>query len=381
MAFDFQKLGRDSCGIAKAQTSTLPQHLNVAFNEFLKEERLDIEGIKKRISELKSEHSKLKNAINNYSAEKKTLVDVAIPRIESDIIDTQNRIDKLEEDDVETPLSEYLPLVIGAFITICLTLFLFVFYSSTAYGTYFGISCNQEGLIDFDVFSKAKNKGGLVLILIILFPMIFLGLGFLIHDALKKKKFILIAFMLLITLIVDFIIGYKITQELYRCRYDEGSDPNLLPWNFSMIFNDSNFYLILASGFAAYVLWGALLNYTLNQLAEIEPNNVILKQIEQLQSRLGQLRTELDDNNKKINDIEAKIKSNESNADVLSRQINAFENGGIIPIDTARLKAKIGMFMQGWVSYIELMFPETANLTNESIRESENWLKNKIQSL
>ena len=377
MTFDFQKLGRDSCGKANAQTSTLEQHLNVAYDEFLKEERLDIEGIKKRISELKDEVSKFGSAINNYLSNKKNLTDIKIPRLESDISKTQSEINKLEESDVETSLSEYLPLVIGAFITICLTLFLFVFYSSVAYGTYFGISCDQKGIIDFDVFSKAKNKGGLVLTLIVLFPMIFLGLGFLIHDAIKKKKFLIVGIMLIVTLLVDFIIGYKLSHELYLCN-----ESNTKVWEFGMIFQESNFYFVLVSGFAAYVLWGALLNYTLNQLAEIEPDKVVQKQIEQLQNKLAQYEAELDICRKEVNEIDAKIASNQANVAAINSKINAFENGGTIPIDTARLKAKTGMFMQGWVSYIELMQPQTAGtLTNASIIESDNWLNQKIQSL
>ncbi|MDZ4667463.1 MAG: hypothetical protein SGJ00_06215 [bacterium] len=76
--------------------------------------------------------------------------------------------------------------------------------------------------------------------MIILFPVIFLGLGFLIHDALEKQKYFFITGLLSFPLIVDAIIGYKISQSICAKEFNAGLSDQL--WQFNMIYSDINFY-------------------------------------------------------------------------------------------------------------------------------------------
>ncbi|MBK7740473.1 MAG: hypothetical protein IPI42_07925 [Saprospiraceae bacterium] len=74
-----------------------------------------------------------------------------------------------------------------------------------------------------------------------------LGLGFLIHDALEKQKYLFITGLLTFTLIVDAIIGYKISQSIHNNEFNAGLTNEL--WRFDMIYSDINFYLVIALGF------------------------------------------------------------------------------------------------------------------------------------
>ena len=181
----------------------------------MKDTKLDAEGIKQRITRLEAEVLQKKNAKENAKAE-----------LESLDLQKESKDKKIEELEIErinlkedgAPTGDMIPFVISSFIVILLTCYLFVFYSSTGYSALFGLKNNAKvtaAIINPDTFSDASAKGGGVLAAIILFPVIFLGLGFLINDALEKKKYGIISLLLFFTLIVDAIMGYKITEALH----------------------------------------------------------------------------------------------------------------------------------------------------------------------
>lgn len=260
---DSEKITYTQLGFRSAQKSqsapdAIEGYLEIVYDKFLEEQKLDEQGLKDRISKLKAEvqqeKARKQDAIAEINANKRNKEDKEkeIEELELEKIDIRNG---------EGETADTTPFIIGAFITLLLTLYLFVFYSSSGYSAFYGIKPGSLGFINPNVFADATNKGGGVIALIILFPVIFLGLGFLIHDSLEKnkklddenkpKQYGVIITLLLITLIADAFIGYKISEGVHNNEFNAGRTDEL--WKFNMIFSDINFYLVLILGFVVYV--------------------------------------------------------------------------------------------------------------------------------
>lgn len=379
--------GFQSATNSQSNPESIDGYLNKVYDKFLEDQKLDETGVKNRISRLREEVILEKSRKNDLQAE--------ITTYNANKIDKENEIQELELERIdikngEGELGDTTSFIIGAFITTLLTLYLFVFYSSSGYSSFYGIKQGSLGFINANVFSDALNRGGGVFALIILFPVIFLGLGFLIHNALeenkglvkegKSQKYGLISVLLFITFIADAFIGYKIAEGVHNNEFNAGRTNEL--WNFNMIFSDINFYLVLILGFVVYVIWGFLLNYVLSHSylkTENEKTKIMLGNIS---NRIQEKRNELNIILSKIAKAESDILSCNAKIEDKEKNISGYETGDI-PINISTLKAAIGDFMGGWQYFTNGNFnsDEALKLNNEAIRVQTNWMKSKIENL
>lgn len=379
--------GFQSATNSQSNPESIDGYLNKVYDKFLEDQKLDETGVKNRISRLREEVILEKSRKNDLQAE--------ITTYNANKIDKENEIQELELERIdikngEGELGDTTSFIIGAFITILLTLYLFVFYSSSGYSSFYGIKKGSLGFINANVFSDALNRGGGVFALIILFPVIFLGLGFLIHNALeenkglvkegKSQKYDLISVLLFITFIADAFIGYKIAEGVHNNEFNAGRTNEL--WNFNMIFSDINFYLVLILGFVVYVIWGFLLNYVLSHSylkTENEKTKIMLGNIS---NRIQEKRNELNIILSKIAKAESDILSCNAKIEDKEKNISGYETGDI-PINISTLKAAIGEFMGGWQYFTNGNFnsDDALKLNNEAIRVQTNWMNSKIENL
>jgi len=389
---DSEKITYTQLGFRSAQKSqsapdAIEGYLEIVYDKFLEEQKLDEQGLKDRISKLKAEvqqeKARKQDAIAEINANKRNKKDKEkeIEELELEKIDIKNG---------EGETADTTPFIIGAFITLLLTLYLFVFYSSSGYSAFYGIKPGSLGFINPNVFADATNKGGGVIALIILFPVIFLGLGFLIHDSLEKnkklvdnnkpKQYGVIITLLLITLIADAFIGYKISEGVHNNEFNAGRTDEL--WKFNMIFSDINFYLVLILGFVVYVIWGFLLNYVLSHPYLKTESEKIKLMIENINNRIGEKRKELSDIIAKIHKLEGELVTIDNKVEEKQKDIIGYENG-VIPINIASLKGSIGEFMGGWQNYTHgnSSHSKATNLIENSIKNQNAWLQKKLESL
>jgi hypothetical protein len=389
---DSEKITYTQLGFRSAQKSqsapdAIEGYLEIVYDKFLDEQELNEQGLKDRISKLKAEvqqeKARKQDAIAEINANKRNKEDK-----EKEIEDLE--LEKIDIKNGEGETADTTPFVIGAFITLLLTLYLFVFYSSSGYSAFYGIKQGSLGFINPNVFADATNKGGGVIALIILFPVIFLGLGFLIHDSLEKnkkladdnkpKQYGVIITLLLITLIADAFIGYKISEGVHNNEFNAGRTDEL--WKFNMIFSDINFYLVLILGFVVYVIWGFLLNYVLSHPYLKTESEKIKLMVENINTRIGEKRKELTDIIAKIHKLEGELVTIDNKVEEKQKDIIGYENG-VIPINIASLRGSIGEFMGGWQNYTHgNSTPARAtNLIENSIKNQNAWLQNKLESL
>lgn len=380
-------LGFRSAQNSQSAPDAIEGYLEIVYDKFLEEQKLDEQGLKDRISRLKAdvqqEKEKKQAAIAEINANKRNKEDK-----DKEIEELELQKIEIRNGDGET--ADTTPFIIGAFITLLLTLYLFVFYSSSGYSAFYGIRPGSLGFINPNVFADATNKGGGVIALIILFPVIFLGLGFLIHDSLEKNKKLVedkkprqngvIITLLLITLIADAFIGYKIAEGVHNNEFNAGRTDEL--WYFDMIFSDINFYLVLILGFVVYVIWGFLLNYVLSHPYLKTESEKIKLMIEIINNKISEKKKERSDIYAKIHKMEGELVTIDNKVEELQRDIIGFENG-VIPINIASLKGSIGEFMGGWQNYTygNSSHSKATNLIEISIRNQNAWLQKKLESL
>ncbi len=381
----YTQLGFRSAQKSQSSPEAIDGYLAIVFDKFLEDQKLDEQGLKDRISKLRAEvqqeRSKKQDAIAEINANRRNKEDKEkeIEELELEKIDIKNG-------DGES--GDTTSFVIGAFITLLLTLYLFVFYSSSGYSAFYGIKPGSLGFINPNVFADATNKGGGVISLIILFPVIFLGLGFLIHDALEKIKsgknkissIVTILVLLFITFVADAFIGYKISEGVHVNDFNSGRTDKL--WEFNMIFSDINFYLVLILGFVVYVIWGFLLNYVLGHSYLKTESEKVKLMLEKVNNRISEKRKELTDVISRIHKLESDIVTIDNKIEEKQKDIIGYENG-VIPINVASLKGSVGEFMGGWQNYTfgNLSYTKAQVFIDEAIKRQNAWLENKIQSL
>lgn len=383
----YTQYGFRSAQKSQSNPEGIDGYLNNVYDKFLEEQKLDEQGLKDRISKLKAELQQEKTKKNDANAE------ISSNKRNKD--DKEKQIEELELEKIdikngEGEIGDTSSFVIGSFITLLLTMYLFVFYSSSGYSAFYGIKQGSLGFINPNVFTDAMNKGGGVIALIILFPVIFLAMGFYIHVSIennkklnlenKRSEYGIIGSLLLVTLIADVFIGYKISQGVHTNNFNAGLTNET--WKFKMIFSDVNFYLVLVLGFVVYVVWGFLLNFVLSHSYLKTENEKVKLMIENVNNKITEKRKELSDIISKTHKFESEIITSESKIQEKEKDIIGYENG-VIPINISSLKGSVGEFMGGWQNYTNGNFynDDALRLNNDAIKAQSLWLVNKIENL
>lgn len=250
-------------------------------------------------------------------------------------------------------------LIFGVIILIFLTLFLFLFYSSSIYSVFFGVPEDSLGFIIPDVFGSALENGLSSFLIIALLPMLFLCLGYVMHNIIdqnkkrkengKKKEYVTLIGIVIVAFLADAIIGYKISEAVHHNKYVAGETESL--WRFNMIFSDVNFYLILTLGFATYIIWGICLHQVLSHPALKTLDEVTKEHIKKIEDKIAfeeNLISEINQTtalkNQQIHSIKEKINK-------LQQEIIDIRKGMVsINIDT--IKGYVGAFKNGWITFL-----------------------------
>lgn len=378
----YHAYGFKSAQNAKSMPEAVIYGLDNVYETFIEEQKLDAKGIKDRIDKLRAEVQQARAKKNETQAEIVTCENL---KLEKGKQIEELELEKIDIRNGEGETGDTIPFVIGAFITVLLTFYLFTFYSSSGYAALYGV---KEGTISWISNPFAEISGGSIAI-VILFPVIFLGLGFLIHDALEKNKklvsqnkpqrFLTISLLLFITLIADAFIGYKISQGVHNNEFNAGLIQE--QWQYTMVFSDINFYIVLLLGFVVYVIWGFLLNFVLS-------HSYLKTESEKIKILLENISRKIDEKRAELADIVAKINSQSNHLLSLDDEISGKRNdiigyeNGVIPVNIPSLRAAVGEFMGGWGSYTHGFFGEKADdMLKLTEQRKEEWQNNKILNI
>lgn len=331
-----------------------------------KNEQLNDEQLQERARIQKQQKIQGLEAEINTENDSKQNLENEITTVQEQIREKENEIIEIKGGGNKNGIAK-INFWFGCCISALLAIYLFIFYSSASYSAFFRKGDNLEvgnALFYPKAFEDAWNTSIGNFLLILLMPVIFLGLGFLVHQFSSRSqnksnlsqligKYIKILTLYAVTFVFDALLAYEISKKMYEIEILNlfGDFP---PYSMSMAFNSPEFWIIIFAGFIAYIIWGLVFDFTMEAYSDMTENKNILNK---LQTEIFELKKRIEDIKHKIAECQAKIQRLRGEITQIEEEIR----GGTYTIDTLRVKQELNNFLQGWLGYMNLMaMPESA---------------------
>ncbi|MCM1079410.1 MAG: hypothetical protein NC344_10720 [Bacteroidales bacterium] len=252
-----------------------------------------------------------------------------------------------------------LKLIIGLCVIVPLTMYLFLFYSSTFYSAFFKNTDSIENLMDalFDAqaLSHAAEMGTMAFLFVLCAPIIFLGLGFCLHFFSVQQgvgKYIKMAAMVGVTFAFDCILAYCIGHKFHEIGRITGAVPRDQDYSISLAVTDENIWVVIFCGFVVYIIWGIVFDMCMSAYNNMDLNKTRLMAIKDeitsleakkksVKGEIEALRSHIAENNKMITSLMTRL-------------------GKEVYIDYAAIRTEMNNFFAGWVTQMQILsMPQT----------------------
>lgn len=292
----------------------------------------------------------IQNAANQVDL-KITTLKSANAVLDSQIETSSDKISKLESEisvlkasNGEENKQAVVKFYIGCFILLILSVYLFIFYSSTFYSAFIHTPEDvSSAMFDPQAIPNAFSHGIMSGLFLCTVPIIFLGLGFGLHYISKQQgidKYIKSGALILVTLIFDCILAGAIAKGLYQVWASDlwGSAP---PFTLSMASSDLNVWAVIFCGFIVYMIWAVVFDLTMTAYGDIHSNESIIINLKQ---QIEQERKNLDT---KKNEI---LKNDGEIQQLIVQKNNLLSEMSLVKIDKNIIFNVFSQFYQGWMT-------------------------------
>lgn len=396
----YDNYGAQQSASAGGDSLVLKAHFEMLYQNELKRAIGISERRKQKIDELEVKNTGLSThnkSLKQNVTDKNTVIETEKVNIraakdnEEKLLKTnQTEIDKREielealksgkkVDGVIIGLGDKLQYYITTFIEIGFTAYLWLFYTSVIYGAFMMSATKSvidnlkaKSLFSLTVFNPNaltdswKVYGFIGLAFLTIAPFFIFALGLLINKFQHKKQYLKAGGVYLVTLFLDSLMSFAIVRNIHNANYSAGATPN--PWEWKFALQETDFYIIIIAGFAAYIVWGFILTYIIDEYDNIVPSRVSIKtkevEIQQFKANEQAVRN---NTTEKIAEITAIIKKIEMEIEELCKQIqnnataiatNEMEISNLKKtekdVDLEALRSKISQFFIGWCNQIKL---------------------------
>ena len=365
----YTNYGRRICGLVNAASQALTPFLNKIFVQEKKRQQDDMalqQQLKQRIANEITDAQTEKRKHENDLGDLQTQQEDTKQKIEGYREEINELKEKIDTDNKEARIK----MILGIIILIPLTIYLFMFYSSTIYMGFISIG-NASGLssamFNPQALSNAWNDGIPEFCFVLLMPMIFLALGFLLHFFSAKpgvKGKIEAALIILITFLFDCILAYKIGNVIYATTW--GIDP----YSISKAVTDINTWAVIFCGFIAYIIWGLVFDLAITGYEDMTSNK---RQIETINLKIDNESERGKELNNQITQLKNKII--ELEGEIKKKQIE-LANNFVYSIDA--IKQAFYDFFSGWIVMMKALgksqseMQEANNIYNQTVEQFFN---------
>ena len=258
-------------------------------------------------------------------------------------------------------------MILGLCILAVLTVYLFVFYSSTFYSAFFkdfmNISDNflAEAMFDSRAIPLALENGFGSFLFIMCAPMIFMGLGYLLHFYSVDKgklKYLKIGVTVIITFVFDCILAYIIANKIYDVMVMM-SPVDMPPFGFDIAVKDINVWAVIFCGFITYMIWGFVFGLTISAYEELKTNK---GEILKYQSEIKQNRAE----KTILTDQLTQLQRDESSLGARKQNLDNQLATGVFIFNNDEIRTAMNDFFSGWITVMTPM-----GLAHEQQQECE----------
>ena len=345
----YKSYGTRICGKVTAGKGCLSPYLQQIFNAERRKQAQDANLQQQRRCELQNQLNEIDSAIQTEKSE--------LSKIESDRSLSESRIAELKENlmnakakDGEVNKMAKTKMIIGLCIIAILTVYLFIFYSSTFYTAFLFQPSNTTAdisvgtaMFNSSAMAEAWTHGIGEFLFIITAPVIFLGLGYALHFFMVQKSFtkwfkVLILFG--VTLAFDCILAYKIGEMIHNISgWTSLSD--IEPFSIKMAIHDINAWAVVFCGFIVYVIWGIVFDMIMTAYEDLRSNR---HEIQSIQEQISNQRQNIADYNNRRSQHQSKIANLQAQRDKISNRLSSS-----VFINEHQLKTCLSDFFAGWI--------------------------------
>lgn len=345
----YHNYGNRICARATASRYTFSAFIHKIYNVERQAQMNNIELQEQLKNEIRGRISVIDENINSDNSRIKQL-DIERQSLNGKIVSYNSELEELKANNGQVNRTAKIKLYFGGFILFILTLYLFIFYSSTFYSAFFkdfmasgSISVGTH-MFDSHAIGASLSAGIGQLLFVLSAPIIFLSLGFALHYFSKEKgawKILKIFAVIVVTFIFDCILAYSIAKNIYTII--QISTPEQMPdYTVSAAISDHNVWAVIFCGFIVYIIWGIVFSLTMTAYEELKSNKN--EQIK-VQVMIDAAKTQLKDFELQENEIKTSITHNENKKQLLMQKLN---NQAIV--HNGPIKVALNDFNAGWMA-------------------------------
>ncbi|MDE6582641.1 MAG: hypothetical protein K2K47_08970 [Duncaniella sp.] len=349
--------GTRLCGKVTASHQALSAYLPKIYNQE-KQRQYDNAELQEELS------NKRKQEIESYK-QKNARENTNIEQLENGIAEDNRKIQEAREDlesakakNGEINKMTRVKMIAGIVILSILTVYLFIFYSSTFYSAFFrtfdGSVNVGEAMFYANSIYDSFQQGIGQLLFIICAPIIFMGLGYTLHYFSVQEswtKYLKITSVIAITFAFDCILAYLIAEKIYNywVLTQMGDFP---PFSLDIAIRDINVWAVIFCGFIVYVIWGIVFDMTITAYGDLRSNE---KEIKILNSRIESLNGAIAEKKNNIIDCKGRISANESKIESLDKALASTKQ-----FNPHIIKIALNDFFAGWLTMMNTLSKTSA---------------------
>jgi len=348
----FSDYGHKRSGLNSGDATAFRTHLSWIKDGYVVDENYNEQESTEKRKNIESQIEDKKEEKQNVIADKKVIESVQIPNKKQEKTDLSNSIAQVQNDlDNEMLETGYQNtnyyLYIG--LTGFLSLYLLFFYASAIYSAFFrsaGLLIETSGDDLAMVIGSIFDMKGIMnlspnLIMVYLGSFLFFALGIIPHTIKGKHKNLKITLFLIGTLIVDALLAYKIDNSIHEIKVLSGIAEG--EWHF---WTSENFYLVLAFGYLAYLVFGYVYQLMIEEKVKKNPKKIALRNINLIKKQIKETNLVINKYEEDIVALESKINMLESRIELLNKRLND------AMINPEILSQSLNSFYIGWIQFL-----------------------------
>lgn len=367
----YTNYGKRICAVASGSEKTLIIYLQQAYNYSYQAQREDEEHQKTEKEKIRNQIDQKENDLDLIQKKQKQCQDNQEEK-RKEISDLKDEINRIKEKAFQTNKDEKAKMTIGLFIIVPLTIYLFIFYSSTFYSAFFGTP--QDGGVAAKMFNSqaimdAYNTSLGALLFVLFAPVLFLGLGFTLHyfsEEKDRKRFLKMGAILVTTVLFDLLLAFKIGDMEFSFKQMIGQVPIDSTYGLSEAIQDKNFWIVIFCGFIAYIIWGLMFDLIMTAYGNLDLNKINRKANEE---KIKKIEKDIQDEKNNENEYSQKIGQLKKEITSMEEKVknNVFFNLSIIEKDVTD-------FYAGWSAQMQFLNlrPEDIDTTLETYENFKN---------
>ncbi|RXJ45587.1 hypothetical protein [Gelidibacter gilvus] len=348
----FSDYGHKRSGLNSGDATAFKTHLSWIKDGYVVDENYNEQESTEKRKDIESQIETKKEEKQTIQGDRKVIEDVQIPNKKQEQVDLSNNITQVQNDlDNEILETGYQStnyyLYTG--LTIFLSLYLLFFYASAIYSAFFrsaGLLIETSGDDLAMVIGSIFDMKGILnpspnLIMVYLGSFLFFALGIIPHTIKGTYKSLKIGLFLIGTLVVDALIAYKIDNSIHEIKVLSGiAEGEWLFWK------SENFYLVLAFGYLAYLIFGYVYQLMIEEKVKKNPRKIAQRNINALKDKIKEIDLIINKYQEDIVHLESKIIMLENKIDLLNKRLNE------AMINPEILSQSLNSFYIGWIQFL-----------------------------